>query len=654
VSSTALTPKSDPLCHGLDRWQSAAVISPARTLAILAGAGSGKTRVLTHRIARRIADESATPKHVLAVTFTNKAACEMKSRLRYLVGEEVFPRRRQPFTPQRSEGPAVHTFHALGCGILARYSADYNQPRRPITQRRSSLLADSVRAVGEQTLTTDALGTEIEWAKARALSPSDYLVAASDSERVVGVGGRLVDLDTVKRAFEAYEEIKRHRNVLDLDDLIVEALRVLDADPAFLAAQRFWYRHVFVDEYQDLNPAQFRLLRTLVGDANGPDLCVVGDPNQAIYGWNGADPHLLRDFTTYFPHAEVLRLETNYRCRRPIVTAAAPVLNLRVPPVRADAENGAVPTLWAFDDTEREADGVARAVQRSIERYGVGEVAVLAPTSKQLDPIALALLRRGIVTERAGSSLLKRPEVRIVLERMRRLGGARGGVPLLHLSYDIGDLCDRSARGLPLDDIDDYWDGLDDDGYPTVRGLPDDDPTFILNKAGLDNFVELLEEFQKALPWGDLDAFETWANAEMAKREAGLHGKGVALSSIHRAKGLEWSVVFLVGCVDGSLPNRRARTPSALAESRRLAYVALTRASDELFCTWSRTRVTPWGGVEETRPTPFFENLNQRDGSSGITSVQPEREAFDPGIARQALQNARRFLSAHSDSGSPQ
>lgn len=640
------------LIAGLDDAQRGAVLSDARTLAIVAGAGSGKTRVLTHRIARRIADESATAKHVLAVTFTNKASGEMSARLGALLGDEVFPRRRREFRPQRSEGPAVHTFHALGYAMLDRYWADHRKPRPHLmTWRRQALLQEALAAIREPTLNVSALGTEIEWAKARVLSPAEYPVAAESHRRAVSSGGQLIDHATVFRAFEAYEAIKHRRQVLDLDDLIVRAIGLLDADPGFLAAQRFWHRHVFVDEYQDLNPAQFRLLHTLVGD--DPDLCVVGDGNQAIYGWNGADPNLLNDFSSYFPDAKVLHLEANYRCRRPIVAAAATVLALPIAPVREEAESGSIPTLWSFDDAAAEAEGVALAVQRLIFRYGASGIAVLAPTSAQLDAVAVALRARDIPFERAGSSLLKRPEIGRVLDRLRRLDEARAGLPLLHLADDIDDLCWRSARGLPLDDPA-GWEGVDEDCNPVVRGLADDDPTFILHQASLEAFVQLLEEFHRALPWGDLDAFEAWADAAMAKREAGLRGKGVALSSIHRAKGLEWRVVFVVGCIQGALPNRLDKTQQALDESRRLAYVALTRASDELFCTWANTRTTPWGEVQETQPSPFLLGLPRADGSAGITSIDERLEPVDVEANRRAIREARRRLNqSQAASGEP-
>lgn len=646
VSTPALTPRSAYVA-GLDNAQSDAVLSPAAVLAILAGAGSGKTRVLTHRIARRIADGSATPKHVMAVTFTTKAASEMRSRLRVLLGEELFPVRPRAFTPRPSAGPAVHTLHALGYSLLNRYAADRDQRRRHVTHRRHDLLAGTLKDVGESRLTVGPLEAEIEWAKARALSPRQYLAAAEDQRRVVGADGQLVDLEVVARAFEQYEQTMRRRQVMDVDDLIVEAVRVLENDSAFRAAQGYWHRHVFVDEYQDLNPAQFRLLRALVGD--NPDLCVVGDPNQAIYGWNGADPNLLTDFNTYFPSAQVLHLEANYRCRRPIVAAAATVLDLNTPDVRPEAESGAVPTLWSFQDAKAEGEAVARAVQELSWRYGERGIAVLAPMSSQLDAVAVALRDRRIPFERAGSSLLARPEVRRVLDYLRRFPLARMGMPLRQLSFDIGDLCERSARDLPLDDPA-GWDGLDADGYPVVRGLSDDDPTFILNRASLDTLVELLEEFEKALPDGDLQAFEGWAGVEVSKREAGLRGKGVALSTIHRAKGLEWSVVFVVGCVDGALPSRRARTREARQESRRLTYVALTRASDELFCTWARIRQTRWGGIEHTSPSPFLKGLPQADGAGGIRSAEPAETPVDRNASREALRRCRLAIGGTSES----
>ncbi|MDP9074353.1 MAG: ATP-dependent helicase [Actinomycetota bacterium] len=641
MSSALLAPGAGHGIAGLDPLQSEAVFNPARTLAIVAGAGSGKTRVLTQRIARRIHDGSAGPKHVLAVTFTNKAACELRSRLRVLLGHEVFPPPRRAFRPDRSEGPAVHTLHALGYAIGNRYWAgsEGSRSNQRITRRRSALLQDALSSVNEPSLGVTALGTEVEWAKARALSPAEYAAAAESYRRAIVSGGQRVELTTVARAFEAYEVIKHRRGVIDIDDLIVRAIDLLGTDPAFLATQRYWYRHVFVDEYQDLNPAQFRLLRLLVGD--DPDLCVVGDANQAIYGWNGADPNLLPNFTKYFPAAQVCRLDANYRCRRPIVAAAASILDLPVAPVREGAESGCLPTLWSFEDPGAEAEGVARAVQRAVYRYRPSGVAVLAPTARQLDAVAAALTARRVPFERAGSSLLSRPEVERVLNRLSSLDGARLGWPLGTLFDDIDDLCERSAREVPLDDPA-GWDGLDADGVPVARGLSDDDPKFIANKASLDTFVQLLDEFLKALPDGDLEAFEGWAEADMAKREAGLRGNAVALSSIHRAKGMEWPVVFVIGCIDGALPNWRDRTQPAEDESRRLAYVALTRASDELQCTWSKTRLARSGRIEETRPSPFLRHLPHVDGSAGIVSAEPPVQPCDLEIGRHALQEMRR------------
>lgn len=641
MSSTILASDVSRLLLGLDDAQVEAVLSPAPILSILAGAGSGKTRVLTRRIARRIADDSASAQHVIAVTFTNKAATEMRSRLRGLLGEEFFPPRPRAFMPRPSEGPSVQTLHGLGYAILARSWSTHGAARPHLTDRRSAMIADALAAIDETTLTVGGLEAEVGWTKARAISAANYVAAADRHHRAVEAGGRLVDPHTVARAFDAYETLKGRRNVIDLDDLIVSAVRALEADTQFLAAQRFWYRHLFVDEYQDVNPAQFRLLRLLAGDE--PDLCVVGDPNQAIYGWNGADPGLLVDFRRYFPTAGVVRLETNYRSRRPIVAAASTVLNLTVPTVSEGAESGAVPALWHFPDPQAEAEGIARLVQRLIPRYGASGIAVLAPTSSQLDPVAVALEKRMVLFERAGWSLLRAPEVRAVLERLRKLVSVRNGRPLLQSSYDIDDLCDRSARGLPLDDPQ-GWDGFDDDGNPVIRGLADNDPRYILNKASLDAFVELLEEFAKAIPEGDIDNFEAWATAVLARREAGERGRSVVLSSIHRAKGLEWPVVILMGCTDRALPNWRTRTPEAIQESRRVAYVALTRASEEAYCTWPRTILTRSGRTEATRPSPFLAELPQMDGSAGMMPPESSSVAYDPDAARRGLKACRSLV----------
>ncbi len=259
--------------------QRQAVDSPARALCIIAGAGSGKTRVLTLRVARRIRDGSADADHTAVCTFTRKAAHELRQRLR-LYGVPVST----PATTGGVPGPGVRagTLHQMGLTLLRRHALDTGQPPPLVAEHRWKTLAGLV----SDPATASAIDTEIGWAKARCLRPGTYTQAALRHERSVPV-----ELARVEDAFTEYEALLARRHSLDLDDVLVRAADLFHDDVGFAERMHWRYRHLSVDEFQDVNPAQFRLIGALL--ANRDDLCAVGDPNQAIYGWNGADPSLL-------------------------------------------------------------------------------------------------------------------------------------------------------------------------------------------------------------------------------------------------------------------------------------------------------------------------------------------------------------------------
>ncbi|MEX2660212.1 MAG: ATP-dependent helicase, partial [Acidimicrobiales bacterium] len=385
--SAAHAPHGAPagLVEGLDPDQAAAVLADAPVTVVLAGAGSGKTRVLTRRIARRIADGSAESRQVLALSFTRKATGELRQRLGALTGHR----------PGTEGAPAVHTFHAFGGALLQRWWLDRGEHPWDVTRDRRSLLDAARTTAGLPDLSTTVLGTEIEWAKARLLDPDAYEDTA----------GRAVDTGQVAAAWRAYEEEKRHRRILDVDDFIVVPARLLADEPAFAAARTWWHRHVFVDEAQDLNPAQLRLLTLVLGAE--PDLFVVGDPDQAIYGWNGAEPTLLLDLVASLPSEAVHRLSTNHRCTAPIVAAAASILRSPTAPA-ADHGDGArwpAPTVTAHVDEVAEADAIAHRLQEARWRgaRAWSSMAVLVRTRGQLDVIAAALAARQIPHRLPGS-----------------------------------------------------------------------------------------------------------------------------------------------------------------------------------------------------------------------------------------------------------
>ncbi|HYX44749.1 MAG TPA: ATP-dependent helicase, partial [Acidimicrobiales bacterium] len=375
---------ADALLEGLDPDQLEAVTSEAAPLCILAGAGSGKTRVLTRRIAHRVATGSAQAAHVLALTFTRRAAGELVRRLAEL---GVRPR------------VAAGTFHGVAYASLRRRWADRGQQPPVLLEHKGRLLGSLFRggspgsvpprsagwvrgrSAGAEVAPADIAG-EIEWAKARMVPPDAYAAAVTAAGRRPPLpAGVVADL------YGRYEHEKRRRNLVDFDDLVVLCAEALETDTEFAATQRWRFRHLFVDEFQDVNPAQFRLLEGWRGGR--PDLCVVGDPDQAIYAWNGADPSYLTAFPRRLPGAGVIRLARTYRSSPQVVAVANAVLaGHRAPgaaelrPTRAD---GAVPTVTAWATGGEEAAGVARALRR---QHACGrawsELAVLARTRAQL------------------------------------------------------------------------------------------------------------------------------------------------------------------------------------------------------------------------------------------------------------------------------
>ena len=277
----------EALLEGLDDAQRAAVTSTAQPLVVLAPAGSGKTRVLTRRIAHRVATGSADPRHVLALTFTRKAAGELDDRLRRL--------------GLRGD-TTTGTFHAVAWGTLRTRWADHGRAPLTLLDRKGWVLRDLAPSVAGKDRRTVAgeLATEIEWAKARMVTPDDYVDAVVQAGRKPALR-----TDLVADAYAAYEHRKRRGGLVDFDDLLALVARALEEDEAFAAAQRWRYRHLFVDELQDVNPLQFRLLQAWRGDRY--DVTAVGDPLQAIYGWNGADAGFLLDIHRWWPSAEVVR-----------------------------------------------------------------------------------------------------------------------------------------------------------------------------------------------------------------------------------------------------------------------------------------------------------------------------------------------------------
>jgi DNA helicase-2/ATP-dependent DNA helicase PcrA len=550
---------ADRLLEGLDDAQLAAVTSPAQPLCILAGAGSGKTRVLTRRVAWRAATDDLDPRHVLVLTFTRKAASELTHRLRDLGLRDVV---------------AAGTFHAVAYAQLRARWADRGIRPPALLDRKVGFVARLLSPTLARAATPIELVNEIEWAKARLVAPAGYADAAS------AAGRRLpVEPAAVADVYARYEKAKRERRMVDFDDLLRLCRRDLDEDREFGAVQRWRFRHLFVDEFQDVNPLQHELLEAW---RNGrPDLCVVGDPNQAIYAWNGADASYLRSFRDRHPTADVVQLEANHRSSPQVLAVADAVLHGRRSAgdpgaLRATRPAGPVPTVQSHADDQAEAAAVARAV-RDHHRPGGrwADQAVLVRTHAQAALVETAFSRAGIPHRvRGASGLLDQPEVRQALDGLRSSSD---------LATGLTDLTDAATRA-------------DDDELA----------------ANLDALVRLGRDYVAVDASPTVAGYLAWLHASHGD-QPNRWGDAVEIATFHAAKGLEWPVVHLAGLEQGLVPIGHARTPAALAEERRLLYVAITRAQVGLHCTWAHER-TFGARTVRREPSPHLEDVRAACG----------------------------------------
>jgi DNA helicase-2/ATP-dependent DNA helicase PcrA len=558
------SPDPDRLIDDLNPEQRAAVTSTAEPLRILAGAGSGKTRVLTRRVAHRAATGAIDPRHVLALTFTRKAAGELNARLRAL---------------GLRDSVAAGTFHGIAFAQLRTRWADRGIRPPELLERKVSFVARLLPRRSESLAAIDVV-TEIEWAKARDVAPGHYAEAAAAAQRRSPVVPALV-----ADIFERYEREKNERRVVDFDDLLSLCRRAIETDPEFAAAQRWRFRHVFVDEFQDVNPLQLALLRAWLGDRR--DLCVVGDPNQAIYAWNGADADYLVRFDAHFPGAATVELRQNFRSTPQILAAADAVLaggRLAGRPLQPTRPNGAAPRIRRYATDLEEAAGIARAVRdarRPGDRWSAQ--AVLVRTNAQIPPIEDALRKAGIPHRTRGGGLLAQPEVKAALRSL-----ARSRLPL------AAALADLESDG-------------PDDPLP-VESTTDAAPADHDRRVSIDAVVRLGYDHLALDPNATPAAFVQWLQATIGTDQLGGTGDAVDVSTFHAAKGLEWPVVHLAGLEHGLVPIGHAKTPEARAEEQRLLYVALTRAEQLLSCSWAEQRTFGSRAANRT-PSPWLERI---------------------------------------------
>ncbi len=565
----------DALLDGLNDAQRAAVTSPARPLCILAGAGSGKTRVLTRRIAWRAETDDLDPGHVLALTFTRKAAGELRSRLRALGLRDQL---------------AAGTFHGVAYAQLRARWADRGIEPPTLLERKVGFVARLMPSGRAQPPAIDVV-TEIEWAKARTVAPERYAEAAERAGRRTTMGA-----DAVAAVYARYEEVRRQQRMVDFDDLLRLCARDLLHDPEFAEVQRWRFRHVFVDEFQDVNPLQQNLLDAWLGDRL--DLCVVGDPNQAIYAWNGADAQLLRLFPKRHPSAEVIRLTTNYRSTPQVLAVANAVLMGggrgvdRVGALTATRPEGPIPVVTGFDDDRAEARGVARAVRDERTPGSPWSAqAILVRTNAQISLLEEALHETGIPFRvRGGAALLDQPEIARIL---RDLARSTQGFPEALADLEAGTAEPDEAQGDKADERRD-------------------------NLAAL---VRLGHDYAAIETAPTVAGFLTWLRATTRADQPDRQGDAVEIATFHAAKGLEWPVVHLAGLEQGLVPIGHARTADALAEELRLFYVGLTRAERSLRLTWAAQRTYGTRAMNRER-SPYLDTV--------VAAVDALRSGADP------------------------
>ncbi len=551
---------ADQLLEGLDASQRAAATDPRSPLAIVAGPGSGKTRVLTARVAYRIATGDAEPARTLVLTFTRRAASELRTRLGRLgLGG--------------TEGPTVSTLHALAASCLQRAWREAGEPSRPIAAFPLRLLAPLVTAHPGPTPSARVVAAEVAWAKARAMPPDTYPAAAARAGRLTGLDQRA--LTSVAAVYAAYEAEKARRRILDIDDLIPALTARLAADHRLAGRLQWHHRHLYVDEFQDLGRASFRLVRSLAGpgrDGQPSDLTVVGDADQAVYGFAGSDPRLLLRLAEALPGAATVALAHAHRNPPAVLAAARAVLaGCPTDPAASLRDATKPPTDRVVVDAaghgseEAEAAAVASALRCA---HGSGrrwsDLAVLARTNTRLDAVAAACESAGVPT-RSRRCLLDRAEVRAALDtllvRPPSLPAVACRAVLRQVAAEALDSADLMA--------------------PARRALQ--------------ALTELADEYALVIG-ATLSGLLVWLDATVRATggDAVESGDAVDLLTFHRAKGLEWDIVHAVGVEKGLVPLRSAAGPDR-AEERRLAYVAFTRARFALRCTWVGAP-SPWLG----------------------------------------------------------
>jgi DNA helicase-2/ATP-dependent DNA helicase PcrA len=569
----------DDLLAALDPEQREVALACRGPVCVLAGAGTGKTRAITHRIAYAVATGVVNPGHVLALTFTVRAAGELRGRLRALGGG--------------AESVRASTFHSAALRQLSYFWPKVIGGRAPkLVESKLPILREAARDLG-LSVAGGALAeavTEIEWAKVCQTHPDSYLFAAAEAGRSPSAG-----LEEVGRLYQAYEALRRDRQLIDFESVLELTAAILLTEPAVAREVHGIYRYFTVDEYQDVNPLQKLLLDAWLGGRE--ELCVVGDPQQTIYSFTGATSEYLRGFGQDFPAASVVRLVRDYRSTPQVVAAANRLTAGGVARVgRAESSGelvaqrpgGPDPVMTRYPDEEAEAAGVAAAAAQLIgQSVPAHEIAVLLRINGHMERFERALAEAKVpYVVRGAERFYDRPEVRQALVLIR--GAARADGAGTDASGPPGELPAAVRHVLASAGL--------TSAPPAARGAVRERWESLAAIAGL------ADNLAAARPTATLAEFA----AELIEREDTGHAPvaaAVTLATMHAAKGLEWDAVLIPGLVEGIMPIVHARTAEAIEEERRLLYVAVTRARVRLLLSWAPAR-TP--GAEASRQRSRF------------------------------------------------
>jgi DNA helicase-2/ATP-dependent DNA helicase PcrA len=646
----------ESLLAGLNGPQREAVVHAGAPLLIVAGAGSGKTRVLTHRIAYLLAERHVHPGEIIAITFTNKAAGEMKERVAALVG----PRARLMW---------VSTFHSACVRILRAehdhaglkstfsiYDADDSRRLMQLVARELDLDPKRYPARG--------LAAQVSNLKNELVGPEEF------ADRAKGPQER-----AVAEAYTRYQQRLKEAHALDFDDIIMATVHLFQSHPHVAEAYRRRFRHVLVDEYQDTNHAQYMLVKELVGRSDGEpppgELCVVGDADQSIYAFRGATIRNILEFERDYPNARTILLEQNYRSTQTILSAANAVIdrNTSRKPKRlwSDQGNGEQIVGYVADTEHAEADWVAREIDRLGDREGVrpGDVAVFYRTNNQSRVFEEVFIRVGLPYKVVGGvRFYERKEVRDALAYLRAVINEDDTVSVRRVlntpKRGIGDRAEATVEALSarerisfgqalrraaeapgiatraVNAIGDFVSMMDELRELAATGRPEEVLEAVLQRSGMlaeleesidpqdqgrvENLQELVSvareytervegDDETATVAGFLEQVALVADADQVPTDDPEHQGVVTLMTLHTAKGLEFPVVFLTGLEDGVFPHMRALSDNTeLEEERRLAYVGITRARQRLYLSRAVTR-SAWGQPQYNPPSRFTDEL---------------------------------------------